>query len=225
MKPSASAEAARPRDRVAERHGPVVLEQEQRRRGVVGDVLEHVPRLLVGEHLDPFLGRRLGASSAPASMPSSPSIPRPISAATLLPNSIASSWVRLLRCIDLHLALGVLVDGEGVDHADRVALAELLELLQDLAVEVRLFEPEHEQLNWPDCHRPPPLVRALAELNSARSSCGRPTGLWPSSSRLTRGERGFAGALYMRAGEWVNSPISRRLPEAEWEGSPWAPSG
>ena len=40
----------------------------------------------------------LAPSSAPATMPSSPSIPRPISAPTVLPSSIASSRLRLLRC-------------------------------------------------------------------------------------------------------------------------------
>ena len=53
---------------------------------------------------------------------------------------------------DLHLALGVLVDGERVDHTHGVALAELLELLDDLTVEVRMLETDDEQLNRPDCH-------------------------------------------------------------------------
>src|SRR4029079_1207678 len=37
-------------------------------------------------------------ATAPAAKPSSPSMPRPIKAPTLLPSSIASSWLRLLRC-------------------------------------------------------------------------------------------------------------------------------
>ena len=41
----------------------------------------------------------------------------------------------------LHLARGVLVHGERVDHAHGVALAELLELLDDLAVEVGRSNP------------------------------------------------------------------------------------
>ena len=41
----ADAEAAGARDRVAQRHGPVMLDQDQRRGRVVRDVLEDVPRL------------------------------------------------------------------------------------------------------------------------------------------------------------------------------------
>ena len=51
---------------------------------------------------------------------------------------------------DLDLALRVLVDRERVDHADGVALAELLELLDDLPVEVRVLESEHDELDWPE---------------------------------------------------------------------------
>ena len=76
-------------------------------------------------------------AAAPASKPSSPSMPRPISAPTLLPSSIASSWLQVAQVLDLELALGVLVDGKRVDHADGVALPQALELGDDLAVEVR----------------------------------------------------------------------------------------
>ena len=53
---------------------------------------------------------------------------------------------------DLDLAVCVLVDGERVDHAHGVALAELLELLDDLPVELRVLESEHDELDWPDSH-------------------------------------------------------------------------
>src|SRR3954452_1695319 len=51
-------------DRVAQRHRPVMLEQDQRRRGVVGDLLDDVPGLLVRERADAVRGRfsaRFGA--------------------------------------------------------------------------------------------------------------------------------------------------------------------
>src|SRR4029453_6851998 len=54
------AEAAGSHDRVAERHRPVMLDEKQRCSGVVGDVLEHIPRLRVVEHFDAFLGRHFG---------------------------------------------------------------------------------------------------------------------------------------------------------------------
>ena len=60
--------------------------------------------------------------------------------------------VQVAEMDDLHLTWGVLVDGEGVDHAHGVALAELLQLLDDLAVELRMLEPQHQQLNQSDCH-------------------------------------------------------------------------
>ena len=78
------AEPAGTRDRVPQRNRPVVLDEEQRGRRVVRDLGQHVPGVLVGEDGD-AVRRRLGAGPAPASMPASPSKPRPISAPTLLP--------------------------------------------------------------------------------------------------------------------------------------------
>ena len=57
--------------------------------------------------------------------------------------------------LDLDLAVGVLVDGQRVDHADGVALAQPLELGDDLAVEVRVLEAEHDQLYGSDRHGAP----------------------------------------------------------------------
>ena len=93
------ADAACPHDRVAEPHGPVVLDQQQRCGRVVRD-----------------LSRTSQASSSEnTSTPSSAAPPHPAprrrrspprrrcrgrsDAATLLPSSIASSLLRLLRCI------------------------------------------------------------------------------------------------------------------------------
>jgi hypothetical protein len=42
--------------------------------------------------------------------------------------------------LDLDLALRILVDGERVDHAHAVALAQALELGDDLAAEVRVLD-------------------------------------------------------------------------------------
>ena len=59
---------------------------------------------------------------------------------------------QVAEVLDLDLALGVLVDGQCVDHAHRVALTQPLELGDDLAVEVGVLEAEHDQLNWSNRH-------------------------------------------------------------------------
>ena len=62
----------------------------------------------------------------------------------MLPSSTASSGGEVAEVGDLDLAVGVLVDGQGVDHPDGVALAQPLQLLDDLAVEVGVVEAQHE---------------------------------------------------------------------------------
>ena len=59
---------------------------------------------------------------------------------------------QVAEVLDLELALGVLVDGQCVDHADRVALAQPLEFADDLAVELGVLEAEHDQLDGSDRH-------------------------------------------------------------------------
>ena len=44
----------------------------------------------------------------------------------------------------LHVSLGVLVHGEGVDHPHRVTLPQPFELLDHLTVEVRVAEAQHQ---------------------------------------------------------------------------------
>src|SRR4051794_3614959 len=56
---------------------------------------------------------------------------------------------------DLDLAGHVLVHGQGVDDAHRVALPQALELGDDLAVELRMLEPEHDELYWSNGHGSP----------------------------------------------------------------------
>ena len=50
----------RPGDRVAQRHRPVMLDQQEGGGRVIRDVLQHVPGLLVAEHLH-AVGGRFGA--------------------------------------------------------------------------------------------------------------------------------------------------------------------
>ena len=151
MKPSLRRKPAGAGDGVAQRNRPVVLEQDQRRRRVVRDVLEHVPRVLVGEDVH-AVAHRLRARPRAGLDPSSPSMPRPISAPTLVPSSIASSIGQVAQVRHLDLSGGVLVNRKRVDDAHRVALAQALELLDDLAVELGMVEPEDDELDWSDGH-------------------------------------------------------------------------
>ena len=60
--------------------------------------------------------------------------------------------------LDLDLAAGVLIDGQRVDHTYGVALAQALELGDDLAVKIGLLEAQHDQLDGADCHAFSPSV-------------------------------------------------------------------
>jgi hypothetical protein len=54
--------------------------------------------------------------------------------------------------LDLQLAVRVLVDGQRVDDAYRVAFTQPFEFGDHLAVKVRVVEPENDELNRSDCH-------------------------------------------------------------------------
>ena len=138
-------------------------------------------------------------------------MPRPISAPILLPSSIASSSVRLLRCSTSISPVGVLVDGQRVDHAHGVALAQPLELGDDLAVEVGVLESQHDQLNRSDRHRlrslewgstQPPSIHGRARI----VQFGR---FGVSARRLTLGRCGGG-----RAHELARYDFDRRLGRA-----------
>ncbi len=60
---------------------------------------------------------------------------------------------------DLDGAVGVLVDGQRVDHTDRVVGPQALQLGDDLPVELRMLEAEHDQLHRSDGHGGPLLAR------------------------------------------------------------------
>jgi hypothetical protein len=54
--------------------------------------------------------------------------------------------------LNLHLSIGVLVHRERVDDTHRVALLQSLQLGDDLAVELGVVKPQHDELNRPDRH-------------------------------------------------------------------------
>ncbi len=94
-----------------------------------------------------------------------------------------------------HLALCVLVYRERVDHAHGVALTELLQLLDDLAVELRMLEPQHQQLNRSDRH-----LSSFVVFNSPRARRGRVNSR-RAPSRYPRRPR---NALPARSAVWVH---------------------
>ena len=72
--------------------------------------------------------------------------------ADLAPEFLGLFLAQVAECMTSMLTGGVLVDGQRVDHAHGVALAELLKLLDDLSVEVRVVEPDNDELYRPDGH-------------------------------------------------------------------------
>ena len=69
---------------------------------------------------------------------------------------------------DLDLSVGVLVHRERVDHAHRVAFPQALQLGDDLAVKLRVLEPEHDELNRSNGHFSPSGRAATAVRRSHR---------------------------------------------------------
>ena len=189
-------------DRVAKRHRPVMLEQDQRGRRVVRDLLQDVPRLVVGEDVDPLLGRCLGSRDRPCFGPlltlDAEADQRADDGADL--DCLVLGQVA--QMLHLDLTVRVLVHGERVDHPHRPALAQTLQLLDDLAVEVRALETQHDQLHRSDCHVSTPFGRsgggdharctarpypgAVVAVSSQRHDrCHRLYGLWRSSAAST----------------------------------------
>ncbi len=130
----------------------MVLEQDERGGRVVRDVLDHVPGVLVRERVDAALGTRLRPGEGAGLH----------SLLTLDPEADQSAdhgsdLDRLVLCqgaevLDLDLAVGVLEDGERVDHAHGVALLQAFQLLDDLTVEVRVLKTQDDELHRSDCH-------------------------------------------------------------------------
>src|ERR1700742_1979506 len=143
--PVADPEAACPDDGVPQRYGPVMLQQDQRGRGVVRDFLDDVP-FLVTEDVDPLISGLFRAGpgaflraffALDAEAHQGPDL------AAQFDSFVLGQVAEMLH---LDFAFGVLVHGQRVDYAHRVALAEPFKLGDDLTVEVRVVEPEHDEL-------------------------------------------------------------------------------
>jgi hypothetical protein len=105
----------------------VVLEQDQRCGGVVGDLFDDVPGVLVGEDLC-AVGGCLGALFTV-----DPETDQGADGAAdldrLIPGQVAEVG-------HLGLPVSVLVNREGVDHPDGAGVVKPLELVDDLTVKV-----------------------------------------------------------------------------------------
>jgi hypothetical protein len=119
-----------------------VLEQDERRGGVRRDVLDDVPRVLVGECVL-ALGRGLCPSGRAGLEALLVLDAEPDERADVAAELDGLLLGQVAEMLDLDLALRVLVDREGVDDPDGVALPQRLELGDDLAVEVRMPEPSN----------------------------------------------------------------------------------
>src|SRR5262249_3307053 len=138
----------------------VVLEQDQGRRRVVRDLLDHVPFGLVREDLDPVRGGVLSADLGGRVQALLALDAETDECRHLAPDLDRLFAREVAQVLHLDRAVGVLVDGQRVDHAHGAAPAEALEFLDDLAVEVRMVEPDHQQLDRPDGHHALPCPRA-----------------------------------------------------------------
>src|SRR3954454_4023000 len=143
--------AAGPRDGIAQRHGPGVLDEQERCGGVVGDLFDDVPGVFVAECLQT---RRAGFRAGfGAGFRAGLAVDAEAEQRTdLAPQFDGLISGQVAQVLDLNLAAGVLVDGKRVDDTDRVTLAEFFQLGDDLAVEVGMIEPQDEHLDRTDGH-------------------------------------------------------------------------
>lgn len=149
----ADAEPACPDDGVPERHGPVVLQEHQRGRGVIRNLLQHIPAVLLAEDLHAAGGGHLlGAFHRTRFGPLLTGDAEPDQGADLAAELDRLALGKVAEVLHFYLSQGVLVDRQGVDDADCVAFAKSFELGDDLAVEVRILESEHNELYRPNRH-------------------------------------------------------------------------
>src|SRR5512132_1629380 len=154
---SGDGETACADDGVTEPDRPAVLEQDERGGGVVRELLEDVPGLFLVDHVDAICcglgaGDRTGLHALLAARSETE---EPADHGAEL-HRLVLGELAALQYGDL--TLRILEDDERVDHAHRIALAQPFELVDDLAPEIGLVEPEHQQLNRSDRHVPSPSL-------------------------------------------------------------------
>src|SRR5512132_1325632 len=138
-------------DRITKRNRPAVLDQRNAGGCAVRDRVGHVPNLVVIEDL--LVGERLGAGkrtrfgaffAGRAETDQRPHV------GAELHRFVFAQVARVQR---LDVALVVLPHDRQVDQADDVLVLQALELLEDLAFELRLVEADYEHLYRANSHR------------------------------------------------------------------------
>src|SRR4051794_17699844 len=137
-------------DGVAQRCRPEVLDERDRSGASGLDRVGDVPHLRLLEDMAVGAGLGTGDGSGPHPRLASQAEPEQ------RPDGCAEVFGLLDRQVapldGFEVAVEVLLDGEGVDEADDVALAQTSQLLDHLTAEVRLGEADHEQLYGSDGH-------------------------------------------------------------------------
>src|SRR6266516_3060343 len=173
--PVADPEPVRARDRVPQRHRPVVLQQDKRGRGVIRDVLQHIP-LIPAEHVDPLLGGLFRARGRAGLHPFLTVDAEPDESADLAADLDRLCLGQVGQMLDLQVAIGILVHGEGVDHPHHAVLVQPLQLGDHLAVKVGVLEAQHDELHRSNSHiRSFPRSSRLCSPSIGRTRRGRIT--------------------------------------------------
>jgi hypothetical protein len=112
----------------------------------------HIPALLLIEHPHAPGGRLLGARDR-ACFHAVPAVDAQADQGADLAAELDGLVLReVAEVLHFQLAVGVLVDGQRVDHADRAAGMEPLQFGDDLPVEVGVAEPQRDELYRTNCH-------------------------------------------------------------------------
>ena len=187
--------AARGADRVARADRPAVLDERDRRGGVVRDGLVERPELVLrrgvtGLGLGALLARRAEADQRPDRLAGAPGLTR--------------GQVGMVQA--LHHTVGALVHDQQVDDPDDVVLTQALELGEHLAAEIGPVEADDEELDGSEGHGGRVLAQPASTLRFATwNSSGVST---PSSSSAFRSpscwttSRPGAGAARAAACRW-----------------------
>jgi len=120
----------------------------------LGDVLKHVPRLGLAQHVG-ALGLGLPRACRRAGLCSLfPRDAEPYERAELAAELDRLPFGEVAEMLNLQLTVFVLANGQRVDDAYRVALAEPLKLADDLTAEVGVVKPQDDELYRSDSHVP-----------------------------------------------------------------------
>ena len=117
-----------------------MLEQNQRCGRVVWELREDIPGLVIREHVY-SVASSLGAARSPFLGPSFALYPESDERAHHAAELDRLFLGQVAEMLYLHLAVRVLVNGQGIDDPDGVIVVETLKLGDYLAVELRVVEP------------------------------------------------------------------------------------